>query len=102
MCIRDRFNTVAEGDVKGKSFKRLHRWRYSPTAAYGNREVHLHPSERRRLTVREAMRIQSVPDAYALPVTMTLGKKFKAISNGVPVTLARVLAEQIASYLNGD
>ena len=97
-----KFDTVAEGDVKGKSFKRLHRWRYSPTAAYGNREVHLHPSERRRLTVREAMRIQSVPDAYALPVTMTLGKKFKAISNGVPVTLARVLAEQIASYLNGD
>ncbi len=55
-----KFYTVAEGDVKGKSFKRLHRWRYSPTAAYGNREVHLHPTEYRRLTVREAMRIQSV------------------------------------------
>jgi DNA (cytosine-5)-methyltransferase 1 len=97
-----KFDTVEEGDVKGKSFKRLHRWRYSPTAAYGNREVHLHPSKRRRLTVREAMRIQSVPDDYALPDTMSLGAKFRAISNGVPVKLATVLAEQIASFLVAD
>lgn len=94
-----KFDTVAEGDVKGKSFKRLHRWRYSPTAAYGNREVHLHPYERRRLTVREAMRIQSVPDDYALPDTISLGTKFKMISNGVPVKLATALAKQIASFL---
>ena len=97
-----KFDTVAEGDVKGKSFKRLHRWRYSPTAAYGNREVHLHPYERRRLTVREAMRIQSVPDDYALPDNISLGTKFKMISNGVPVKLAAVLAKQIASFLVDD
>ena len=84
-----KFRTVAEGNVQGKSFKRLHRWRYSPTAAYENREVHLHPIEYRRLTVREVMRIQSVPDNYALPEEMTLGKKFKIISNAVPVTLVR-------------
>ena len=35
--------TIPEGESRGKSFKRLHRWRYSPTAAYGNNEVHLHP-----------------------------------------------------------
>lgn len=97
-----KFRTVAEGDVKGKSFKRLHRWRYSPTAAYGNREVHLHPYEERRLTVREAMRVQSVPDDYALPGDMALGAKFKMISNGVPVNLAAVLARQIASFLSAD
>lgn len=97
-----KFGTVAEGDVKGKSFKRLHRWRYSPTAAYGNREVHLHPYEERRLTVREAMRIQSVPDDYALPDDMALGAKFKMISNGVPVKLASILARQIARFLNGN
>jgi DNA (cytosine-5)-methyltransferase 1 len=94
-----KFDTVPEGDVKGKSFKRLHRWRYSPTAAYGNREVHLHPFERRRLTVREAMRIQSVPDDYSLPDSLSLGAKFRIVSNGVPVKLARELAEQIASFL---
>ena len=39
-----------EGDVSKKCYKRLHRWRYSPTAAYGNNEVHLHPYHARRLS----------------------------------------------------
>ena len=34
---------IPEGDANKKSYKRLHRWRYSPTEAYGNNEVHLHP-----------------------------------------------------------
>ena len=34
--------SVDEGDDSKKSYKRLHRWRYSPTVAYGNNEVHLH------------------------------------------------------------
>ena len=37
---QERIGKVEEGDVSRKSFKRLHRWRYSPTAAYGNNEVH--------------------------------------------------------------
>jgi len=40
-----RFQTIAEGDDSKKCFKRLHRHRYSPTACYGNNEVHLHPFE---------------------------------------------------------
>ncbi len=83
---------VSEGDVAGKSFKRLHRFRYSPTACYGNNEVHLHPWKPRRLTVREALRIQSVPDAYELPANKPLSAKFKMIANGVPVELARHVA----------
>jgi DNA (cytosine-5)-methyltransferase 1 len=38
-----KFNSIDEGDDSKKSFKRLHRWRYSPTVCYGNNEVHLHP-----------------------------------------------------------
>ena len=87
-----RFKTVSEGDDSKKCFKRLHRWRYSPAAAYGNNEVHLHPTESRRLTVREAMRIQTVPDNFALPAEMTLTSKFKTIGNAVPVLLARSIA----------
>ncbi len=83
-----KFWQIAEGDETGKSFKRLHRWRFSPTAAYGNNEVHLHPTQARRLTVREALRIQTVPDSYALPPDLTLTNKFKMIGNGVPVKLA--------------
>ena len=30
-----RMKSIDEGDVSRKSYKRLHRWRYSPTAAYG-------------------------------------------------------------------
>jgi len=90
-----KFFTTREGDVKGKSFKRLHRYRYSPTACYGNNEVHLHPWENRRLTVREAMRIQGIPDTYVLPPNMSLTAKFALIGNGVPVPLAEKVAGSI-------
>lgn len=96
-----RFSSLIEGDVSRKSFKKLHRWRYSPTAAYGNNEVHVHPTQPRRLTVREAMRIQTIPDWYCLPPEMSLSKKFKAIGNGVPVRLAAELAKQIGAHLGG-
>lgn len=88
----NRFKTVDEGDVSKKCFKRLHRWRYSPAAAYGNNEVHLHPIEPRRLTVREAMQIQTVPESFALPPEMTLTSKFKTIGNAVPVRLSQSIA----------
>lgn len=90
-----RLGEVAEGDTSRKSFKRLHRWRFSPTVAYGNNEVHLHPSEPRRLTVREALRLQTVPDAYEFPAEMPLSHKFKTIGNGVPVRLAAAVASSI-------
>ncbi len=94
-----RFKTVKEGDTKRKSFKRLHRYRFSPTACYGHNEVHLHPSKERRLSVREAMRIQGIPDEYALPPEDSLGAKFAIVSNGVPVPVAHVVAESLRSFL---
>ncbi|MEZ9785084.1 DNA cytosine methyltransferase [Vibrio breoganii] len=90
---------VLEGDVSRKSFKRLHRYRYSPTAAYGNNEVHLHPTLPRRLSVREAMLIQSVPNEYEFPDDMTLTNKFKTIGNGVPVKLSAAISGAILSFL---
>ncbi|WP_288494810.1 DNA cytosine methyltransferase [uncultured Pantoea sp.] len=95
----DKFNIIDEGDISGKSFKRLHRWRFSPTAAYGNNEVHLHPYKPRRLSVREVMRIQSVSDKFELPNSMTLSSKFKTISNGVPVVLAKEIAQSISNFI---
>ncbi|RUT43772.1 DNA cytosine methyltransferase [Paenibacillus anaericanus] len=100
--ISDKYHVIYEGDVSRKSFKRLHRWRYSPTAAYGNNEVHLHPTQPRRLTVREALRIQSVPDTYVLPSDMPLTHKFKTIGNGVPVKLAHVMALAIRRMIEED
>ncbi len=95
-----KFLEIMEGDDTRKSFKRLHRWRFSPTAAYGNNEVHLHPSLPRRLSVREVMKIQSVPDTYELPSTISLTHKYKMIGNGVPVKLAEVIAGSFMQVLN--
>ena len=100
VAYSEKMRTVREGDVAKKSFKRLHRYRYSPTACYGNNEVHLHPWEPRRLTVREALRIQSVPDTYELPPDKPLSAKFKMIANGVPVELARCLARALHDFLS--
>jgi DNA (cytosine-5)-methyltransferase 1 len=95
----ERFRTAPEGSTKAKSFKRLHRWKPSPTAAYGNNEVHLHPYMPRRLSVAEALAIQSLPAKYQLPPDMTLSKCFKTIGNGVPFLAAEGLARTIALYL---
>jgi len=93
-----KFHAVCEGDTKRKSFKRLHRYRYSPTACYGHNEVHLHPWENRRLSVREAMRIQGIPDEYALPENTSLSSKFTLVANGVPVPLAHAVAVSLREF----
>lgn len=98
--ISDKFLRIEEGDTYRKSFKRIHRYRFSPTVAYGNNEVHLHPTKPRRLTVREALRIQTVPDTYILPSDIPLTSKFKMISNGVPVGQANLIAMEIRRTLD--
>ena len=90
---------IDEGDTKRRSFKRLHRYRYSPTTCFGNNEVFLHPYENRRLSVREALRIQSVDDKYVWGPNR-LSSKFKIIGNGVPVLLAEVVAKELYAFLN--
>ncbi|HIQ60069.1 MAG TPA: DNA cytosine methyltransferase [Candidatus Enterenecus faecium] len=97
-----RMATVAEGDDSKKSYKRLHRWRYSPTVAYGNNEVHLHPYKARRLTVAEALSLQSLPKEFALPPDMSLTDKFKTTGNGVPFLLANGIANTVFDFLSGD
>ena len=94
-----RFDTILEGDVSRKSFKRLHRWRYSPTAAYGNNEVHLHPYKKRRISVAEALAIQSLPKEYELPQCMTKSEMFKTVGNGVPYLLSKGIASGIRAFL---
>ncbi len=96
---KQKIDSIQEGDVSRKSFKRLHRWRYSPTAAYGNNEVHLHPYKPRRLSVAEAMAIQSLPKWFCLPPQMSLTCKFKMIGNGVPVAMAKGIAKVIKDLL---
>lgn len=96
---RIRMASIDEGDDSKKSYKRLHRWRYSPTAAYGNNEVHLHPYKIRRISVSEALAIQSLPLEFELPDNITLTDAFKTIGNGVPYLASKGVAETLLDFL---
>lgn len=95
-----RFQTKDEGNDLKKCYKRLHRWRYSPTAAYGNNEVHIHPYYPRRISVAEALAIQSLPANYVVPQEITLSDAFKTIGNGVPYLAAYGVAMDIYDFIN--
>ena len=97
---REKISSISEGDTRGKSFKRLHRWRYSPTAAYGHNEVHLHPYKERRISVAEAMAIQSLPKDFVVLQTLPLSQKFKMIGNGVPYLMAAAIAKALKETLH--
>lgn len=94
-----RFQSKDEGDNEKKCYKRLHRWRYSPTAAYGNNEVHIHPFLPRRISVAEALAIQSLPASFVIPEDITLTDAFKTIGNGVPYLAAKGIALNIYDYI---
>lgn len=94
-----RFQTLDEGDDSKKSFKRLHRYRYSPTACYGNNEVHIHPYKARRISVAEALSIQSLPINFELPNSMSLSAMFKTIGNGVPFLMANGIASSVMKFV---
>ncbi|WP_295649397.1 DNA cytosine methyltransferase [uncultured Mucilaginibacter sp.] len=94
-----KFLSIQEGDDLKKSYKRLHRWRYSPTAAYGNNEVHLHPYKPRRISVAEALAIQSLPKEFVIPSNISLSNMFKSIGNGVPYLAAKGLATNIVDFI---
>ena len=97
-----KFEAIAEGDDSKKSFKRLHRGRYSPTVCYGNNEVHLHPSLARRISAAEALALQSMPSTFVLPPDMTLSAMFKTIGNGVPYLLGKGVALAVSEFLTNQ
>ncbi|GHV07956.1 restriction endonuclease subunit M [Spirochaetia bacterium] len=96
---KQKIETINEGDTSRKSFKRLHRWKYSPTAAYGHNEVHLHPFMCRRISVAEAMAIQSLPKNFIIKEDIPLTYKFKMIGNGVPYLLGEAIAKTLYKLL---
>jgi DNA (cytosine-5)-methyltransferase 1 len=62
--------------------------------------VHLHPYEARRISVAEALAIQSLPKKFELPPNMTLTDKFKTIGNGVPYLLAVGVSKSLFAFLD--
>lgn len=88
----------------GKSFVVLDWDKPSLTVAYGHREVHVHPSGERRLSVYEAMLLQGFPHEYRL--LGTLSDQIRLVSEVVapPVAyhLARALAIQLGYQQGND
>jgi DNA (cytosine-5)-methyltransferase 1 len=85
------------GKTFGRSFRVLEWDKPSPTVAYGHREVHVHPSCRRRLSVFEAMRLQGFPDSYVL--SGNLSDQITQVSEAIPPSLGYVLAKFINNYI---
>ena len=85
------------GDRQGRSFKTLAWDQPSYAVAYGNREVHVHPNCKRRLSVFEAMLLQGFPRQYEL--LGTLSSQIIQVSEAVPPPMAQALAKSIIEQL---
>jgi len=88
---------LKEGDVKGRPFRVLEWGKPSWTVAYGHREVHIHPSGKRRLSIYEAMLLQGFRSEYVLKGT--LSDQIRLVSDAVPPPLARAIAESVLKVL---
>lgn len=85
--------TLVEGFTKNRSFKTLWWDRPSYTASYGNREVHIHPSGSRRLSVFEAMILQGFPKSFVLDGSMS--SQITQVSEAVPPPFANAIAKSL-------
>lgn len=88
------------GGSFGRSFRTLEWNKPSPTVAYGNREVHVHPSCKRRLSVYEAMLLQGFPKDFEL--RGNLSQQICQVSEAVPPPLSSVIADSIVTLLDLD
>ncbi len=78
------------------SYKRL-TWNYSGTIVAGHRALPVHPSIARTITVREAARIQTIPDRHRF-----LGPRSEQpiqVADAVPYRLAQALGKHMLSML---
>jgi len=89
--------TLHEGNASGRSFRVLSWDKPSWTVAYGNREVHVHPSGKRRLSVLEAMILQGFPKTYKL--CGTLSSQIRQVSDAVPNQVGYAIAKALKQQL---
>jgi DNA (cytosine-5)-methyltransferase 1 len=86
--------------IHGRPFRLLKWDAPSWTVAYGHREMHVHPSGKRRVSIFEAMLLQGFPEKYQL--YGTLSDQVRQVSDAVPPPLARGLARAIRKVLGYD
>ena len=92
-----RFSSSEFVDTKTRSFRRLKWDKASPTIAFGNREIHIHPEGKRRLSIYEAMLLQGFSPNFVLKGN--LSQQVTQVSNAVPPPLARGIAAGVKRSL---
>jgi DNA (cytosine-5)-methyltransferase 1 len=88
-----RFSTPASEWKRTRSFKRTFWSKPSPTIAFGHREIHVHPTCKRRLSIFEAMLLQGFSPKFILEGN--LSEQVEQVSNAVPPPLAKSIASAI-------
>ncbi|BEO45307.1 cytosine-specific methyltransferase [Serratia marcescens] len=76
-----------------RSFRVIDWEKPSPTIAYGNREIYVHPNKSRRLSIYESMLLQGFPNHFVLKGN--LSQQVTQVSNAVPPPMARKIAQII-------
>ena len=94
-----RFTNPDSENAEGRSFRRLNWESESPTIAFGHREIHVHPSGRRRLSIYEALLLQGFPEEFVLEGNLT--EQVEQVSNAVPPPVARSIATAVTRALEG-
>lgn len=92
-----RFLNPEDSYADGRSFKRLEWDKPSPTVAFGHREIHIHPSGTRRLSIYEAMLLQGFPEGFILEGN--LSEQVEQVSNAVPPPLGKSIAHAVKRAL---
>jgi DNA (cytosine-5)-methyltransferase 1 len=88
-----RFLSRQSDGRSARSFKQLTWENASPTIAFGHREIHVHPSGHRRLSIYEAMLLQGFPKSFVLEGN--LSEQVDQVSNAVPPPLATSIARAL-------
>lgn len=91
--------TLPEGGRRNQSVLRLHRWKYAPTLSRGHGAINFHPYKPRRLTVAEALAIQSAPIEFTLPTELPKTHLYQTVANAVPYLMAKGLAKTLRGVL---
>ncbi|RRW94702.1 DNA cytosine methyltransferase [Pandoraea apista] len=94
-----RFLNPSGPRIDGRSFKQLDWDEPSPTIAFGHREIYVHPTGTRRLSIYEAMLLQGFPKGFVLEGN--LSEQVEQVSNAVPPPLGRSIAAAVKQALSG-
>ncbi|WP_198137686.1 DNA cytosine methyltransferase [Terriglobus sp. TAA 43] len=97
--VSKRFSTPPDTWRVGRSFKRTYWDKPSPTIAFGHREIHVHPSCKRRLSIYEALLLQGFPERFVLEGTFSA--QVEQVSNAVPPPVAFAVATAIKHSVDG-